>query len=455
MTTDDFGTGQAPTDQDDAPTGTAGHDAITACAVNDPITGGDGDAVGGDGAPGLSGASGPGFASGHCVAAARRERTARSSMLRTSHGFDALVGRLYDAAVGVESWHDALRSLADAFGGSAAALGIVGPWSVGRVVQVGVDPVYEARYIERHAGRNELAKRSAALPVGTVVTDRDVMPRAEFLRTAFYDECLRPNGLSTLMNLRAARGEGGAVGNVCVLRSAGQGEFGPEEVKLLEGLAPHLRRAVAVHVRLAEAEGERRALSEALQRLPHAAFLVDAAAVVRLANAAGAELLAKRDGLSVDAGDGMALRAAKADETAALRHSIAAAVRGGAGPTPAGRTRLPRPGKAPLMATVVPLTAAGLAAAGLPPDPTALLLVADPAAKAQTPSPAVLRETFGLTPAEAEIAARAARGEGMPAAAEALGVSQGTARLHLHRVFEKTGARRQAELAALLARLAG
>src|SRR3712207_9209250 len=89
------------------------------------------------------------------------------------------------------------------------------------------------------------------------------------------------------MNLRAARGKDGAVANVCILRSAGQGEFGPEEVGFFERLAPHLRRAVAVHVRLAEAEGERRALSETLDRLSHAAFLVDAASAVRLANAAG------------------------------------------------------------------------------------------------------------------------------------------------------------------------
>ena len=47
-----------------------------------------------------------------------------------------------------------------------------------------------------------------------------------------------------------------------------------------------------------------------------------------------------------------------------------------------------------------------------------------------------------------------ANGEGVPALAASLGISPGTARLHLHRVFEKTGARRQAELAAVLGRLA-
>ena len=112
------------------------------------------------------------------------------------------------------------------------------------------------------------------------------------------------------------------------------------------------------------------------------------------------------------------------------------------------------PPKPPLVATAVPLSASGLAAAGLPPEPMALLLVADPEARPPPPSPAVLREAFGLTKAEAEVAARAAAGEGVPAIAASLAIAPGTARLHLHRVFEKAGAHRQAELAAVLARLA-
>src|SRR3712207_1573308 len=174
----------------------------------------------------------------------------------------ALVDRIYDAAAGLGCWHDALSDLARLLGASVAVLGVVGPRCPGRVVQVGVDPACMAGYLERHAGRNELAARSASLPVGGIVTDEGVMPKAEFLRTAFYDECLRPQGLHSLLNLRAARGERGAVANVCVLRTAREGEFGAQDLELFSRLAPHLRRAVAVHTRLAEAEGERRALAE-------------------------------------------------------------------------------------------------------------------------------------------------------------------------------------------------
>ncbi len=377
--------------------------------------------------------------------------------------FSALVDRIYDTAAGFCGWDEVLSDLARLLGGAAAVLAVVGPRCAGRAVQVGLNPALVARFFERHTGRDELAVRSASLPVGAVVTDEGLMPKAEFRRTAFYDECLRPQGLDSLINLRATRGERGAVANVCVLRTARQGGFGAEEVELLSRLAPHLRRAVAVHIRLAEAEGDRRALAEALERLPRAAFLVDGAAAVRHANAAGAALLAARDGgLRADPGEGGALRAVRPEETALLRRVIAAAVpgRGGADHLPAGgHVCLSRPPpRPPLVATATPLSAsgmaaAGVAAAGLPPEPMALLLVADPEARPQAPPPALLREAFGLTKAEAAVAARAATGEGVPALAASLAISEGTARLHLHRVFEKTGAHRQAELAAVLGRL--
>ena len=297
-----------------------------------------------------------------------------------------------------------------------------------------------ARYLERHAGRNELAARSALLPVGNVVTDECLMPKAEFLRTAFYDECLRPQGLQSVINLRAARGQHGAMANVCVLRTAQEGTFDAEDIELFSRLAPHLRRAVAVQTRLAEAEGDRRALAEALERLPHAAFLVDGTAAVRHANTAGAALLAERDGLRADIGEGGALRAVRSEETASLRRLVASTVLDSAEASPAGgHVLLSRaPSRPPLVASATPLSASGMAAAGLPPVAMALLLVTDLEARPRSPSPVVLRQVFGLTRAEAEVASRAAMGEGVPALAASLDISQGTARLHLHRVFEKT-----------------
>ncbi|MCB4821642.1 helix-turn-helix transcriptional regulator [Roseicella aerolata] len=368
----------------------------------------------------------------------------------------SLIDRLYDAAAGTIGWEEALEELRRQFNGTVAAFSIVGPHLAGRILHTGVaDPGLVARYLERYAGRNELAVRTASLPAGSVITDAGVMPKAEFLRTAFYNDCLRPVGLHALMNCRAACQPNGATANICVFRTEAQGEFSEEEVARYRRLAPHLCRAAAMEIRVAEAEGERRALAEALERMPGAAFVVDAACTVLRANAAGAALLAARDGLRAEAGEGSALRAANAAETAALRRLVGAAANGTErGANGAEHLCLPRLApKPPLVVTVLPLGSHGGAATGLPPAAAALLLATAPELPAEPPPTGLLRDAFGLTRAEAEVAAHAALGEDVARIAAALGITQGTTRLHLHRVFEKTGVHRQAELAVVLARL--
>jgi len=66
-----------------------------------------------------------------------------------------------------------------------------------------------------------------------------------------------------------------------------------------------------------------------------------------------------------------------------------------------------------------------------------------------------LREAFGLTRAEAKLAARLAGGEPIDAAAEILGIAKATARSQLKAVFAKTDTRRQSELVALAAHFLG
>ena len=70
------------------------------------------------------------------------------------------------------------------------------------------------------------------------------------------------------------------------------------------------------------------------------------------------------------------------------------------------------------------------------------------------PSEEMLRDAFELTRAEARLAARLACGESLQDIADAFGISPGTARMQLKAVFAKTRTCRQAELVALLSRLA-
>ena len=65
-----------------------------------------------------------------------------------------------------------------------------------------------------------------------------------------------------------------------------------------------------------------------------------------------------------------------------------------------------------------------------------------------------LMTLFGLTAAEARLASRLAAGDALETIADELGIAKETARNQVKAVFAKTRTHRQAELVAVLARLA-
>ncbi|WP_338243389.1 helix-turn-helix transcriptional regulator [Aurantiacibacter hainanensis] len=80
----------------------------------------------------------------------------------------------------------------------------------------------------------------------------------------------------------------------------------------------------------------------------------------------------------------------------------------------------------------------------------AALIIARPPNRRTQLMESIARAMWRLTPSEALIAAYVAAGNSPQRIAELNGVSTGTVRTHLKRIFDKTGARSQVELAALL-----
>src|SRR5262249_56959059 len=83
----------------------------------------------------------------------------------------------------------------------------------------------------------------------------------------------------------------------------------------------------------------------------------------------------------------------------------------------------------------------------------AIVVLVDPD-KQREPTESILREAFGLTPAESRIAIGFARGRDLQEIADEQNVSIGTVRKHFKAVLAKTNTNRQAELAILLSRVA-
>ena len=66
-------------------------------------------------------------------------------------------------------------------------------------------------------------------------------------------------------------------------------------------------------------------------------------------------------------------------------------------------------------------------------------------------APEVLKELYGLTPAQADVACTLYEGRSVEATATALGLSLNTVRSHLKQIFSKCEVQTQAELQHLLA----
>jgi DNA-binding CsgD family transcriptional regulator len=177
-------------------------------------------------------------------------------------------------------------------------------------------------------------------------------------------------------------------------------------------------------VRFCEVPGP---LAEALDQLAAGVVLADAGGAVVWANRAAVALLGAADGITLGRRD--ALAAATPSATAALLGLVASAALG-----TGGALALPRPsGRPTLAASAVPLSGR-VAEERLGPLPVVawprvLLLLVDPTREPEAGAvERQLRALYGLTGAEAAVAARASRGEGLPAVAEALGVALNTVR---------------------------
>jgi DNA-binding CsgD family transcriptional regulator len=98
---------------------------------------------------------------------------------------------------------------------------------------------------------------------------------------------------------------------------------------------------------------------------------------------------------------------------------------------------------------VLPLTSAARTGIGMAYKAVAALFVRKVALG--TPSGELLARNFELTPAEVRVLLSIVEIGGVPETAATLGVAETTVKTHLHRVFAKTGTRRQADLVKLAA----
>lgn len=371
-------------------------------------------------------------------------------MARVDRLPEELTAAVYGAALDPLAWGDVMQAMQRGFPSLAQTFYLLHmqPRRVQPVSLVGIESKWLRSFDELYfAPDNPWIRVTGRLHRPGVVRtnerlDRLLGQRGALYRSSYYNEWMRPQGFRyTIGNTLLA--EDGIVANVTLMRAADMKTFSAAEVSAFEVLSRHMTRALQMSIRLGRTEASA-AGTAALDALPHPVAIVGARQLLLYANAAMEALLRRGDAVALRQGRLCATRA-ESQRVLAARIDGALSADRIAAAEQALPLRLPRAGRPALGLSVIPLI--GRIGRSLIDRPTALLWVDDDAAR---PSIESIRRRHHLTAAEGRLAELLARGRTLRDAAQALGITYGTARGYLKSVFGKTGVQTQAQLVARL-----
>jgi DNA-binding CsgD family transcriptional regulator len=361
----------------------------------------------------------------------------------------ALIGQVYDAALDEALWTALAPKIAQSFGSSSAAVLIQSkskgkPQFLSRTSNLTAPLMaeYEAYYWQHDVW----ASRAAELGMSRVFASKDLVSDASLERTEFCQDWLRRTGNFYLLgSVFPIAGDDIAVLGIHRERALGgyrENDKGPVAMFLA-----HLRRALQIRRQLAASSIERSASLDALERTGIATIVVGCGGQILYANRRAESILREGDAIHAIGGR-LAVRGQSVNGRLACLIDEAVKTASGQGTSAGGALSVEREDRLPITMLVAPFRPARNALGAS--SPSAIVFIRDP--EQPMPSSQALRGLFGLTAAEANIAAALGEGLSLDSIAASQHVSLNTARTHLKNILAKTGTRRQAELVALLLR---
>jgi DNA-binding CsgD family transcriptional regulator len=273
----------------------------------------------------------------------------------------------------------------------------------------------------------------------------------EFVRTRFFREWLAPQSLTDGLFSNLEKGA-----TSCALFTAMRHtEHGPVDDRMrrrFELITPHVRRSMLIGKVIDLHRVEAAVLADSLDELASGVLIVDATGRIIHANASAHRLIAEANVLRATNGrvaafDLEGTRNLLDVFTAAQAGDAAVGKRGIAIPLTA------RTGER-YVAHVLPLTSGARRKAGVSYAATAAMFIREAALDLPSPPEAIAGQ-FKLTPAEVRVLFAIVEIGGVPEVAPVLGIADQTVKSHLHRIYEKTATKRQADLVKLVASYSG
>ncbi len=361
----------------------------------------------------------------------------------SSDDLDATLTAIYDTALDDTAKPVALHKLAGLFGCHFAdTYRRTRDYSAWHGVQVGLDEQeYQDVFLGHWARTNVWGTRRPPTRAGDIVTTASVISRSDLERKPMYADYLAARNLNEGLRFDIWADEDW-VESVSLLRPWSAGAYSPEELRAAQTLMPHLRRAALIRRQTQQNQELASAGLASLEHVRMGMLLLGKDGRLVYANGAGSVLL--RSGAIGLGADG--IFSATSSHTRQLRALVHAA----SGREPkSGSLQIPaQPDTTALSIVVMPLRQDGSIVWG-PVSPTVLVCVIDRSIETSAPIER-LTALFGLTPAEAALAAQLCAGQDVRAIAHATHRSVNTVRSLLTRLMFKTDTNRQAELVRLL-----
>ncbi len=310
-----------------------------------------------------------------------------------------------------------------------------------------IPPDFLRDYIDHYQFVSPFRATYQGLGIGEALVRTREMSDSDYVRTEFYSEYMSKIDAFNFATHNLSR-SGGITAGLVITRPKSRADFTRTDERVLGILLPHLSRALEVYLNFVDVHNENRAMSAALTTMNQTVIVVDKYRKISFITERAKKELRAKDGLEISR-DGT-LRASSSNDDKRLAELL----RGVFDPTLdriaglGGALQISRPnGSRPLIVRVTPFSALTLLDDGT--DSMAMIFVHDPGAEVKTQEP-VLIQLYGLTKAEAHLAAVLASGRSTEEACEFLGITDNTARTHLKHIFSKTDTRRQSELVKLI-----
>jgi DNA-binding CsgD family transcriptional regulator len=364
-----------------------------------------------------------------------------------------LIGSIYDASLNSELWDEVLKNTAEYLMSATATLGSFD--LVHRDTNFhkawGYDPNFLELLLNRFIKNNPMNFSAALTKVGDVHAIGDLLPYDEFYASAMYLEWGKPQGYVDAIQATLEKTPT-AVAFLHCIRHVNVGMVDDEMRRRLSLLWPHFRRAVLIGKVIDLRRVEADTFADTLDGLSAAMFLVDRCSRIVHTNKRARTMLQERCIVKSDRGE-FSVTDPIANKT--LHEIIALSHDGDDAVGTRGITvPLAPPDSERHLAHLLPLTSGERRQAGLAYSSVAAVFVRKAALDGPIPAEALVA-AFRLTPAELRVLLAIVEIGGVPDVASTLGISEATVKTHLKHVFDKTGTRRQSDLAKLVASFTG